>query len=169
MTESVAIIGVGCRPFGRYVDTGVRAEAVAAAQLALRDAGLRWPDIGFAVGGSMSGGAADTLVAELGLTGVPFVNVLNGCATGSSSLTVAVQAIASGAAEFALVLGFDSHPRGAFAIKPEALGLGGWYGPTGLALTSSSSRSNSSATCTSTTCRSGCWPRSRPRRSATGR
>ncbi len=136
MTDQVAIIGVGCRPFGRYQDTSVRQEAVRAVRMALDDAGLSWPDIDYAVGGSMSGGSADTLVSELGLTGVPFVNVFNGCATGSSSLISAVHTIASGAAEFAVVVGFDSHPRGAFTIDPLAMGLGAWYGTTGLALTS---------------------------------
>lgn len=136
MKNSVAIIGIGCRPFGRYQDTSVRQEAVLAARLALADAGVSWTDIQYAVGGSMDGGSADTLVADLGLTGVPFVNVLNGCATGSSSLISAVHTIASGAADLALVIGFDSHPRGAFAINPSALGLGNWYGEAGLALTS---------------------------------
>lgn len=136
MRNSVAVIGVGCRPFGRYQDTTVRQEAVLAARAALADAGVSWSDIQYAVGGSMSGGSADTLVAELGLTGVPFVNVLNGCATGSSSLISAVHAISSGAADLALVIGFDSHPRGAFTINPSALGLGEWYGAAGLALTS---------------------------------
>lgn len=134
--SSVAIIGIGCRPFGRYLDTTARKEAVRAVRAALDDAAMSWGDIDYAVGGSMDAGSADTLVADLGLTGVPFVNVLNGCATGTSSLVAAVQAIGSGAAETALVVGFDSHPRGAFAIRPEALGLGQWYGTTGLAMTS---------------------------------
>ncbi|MGV0741339.1 thiolase family protein [Mycolicibacterium sp. XJ870] len=133
---TAAIIGVGCRPFGRYLDTSVRQEAVRAVRDALADASVSWPDIEYAVGGSMSAGSADSLVADLGLTGVPFVNVLNGCATGSSSLLSAVHTIESGAADFALVLGFDSHPRGAFTIDPEQLGLGRWYGETGLAMTS---------------------------------
>ncbi len=136
LSNAVAIIGVGCRPFGRYQDTSVRQEAVAAVRQALADASLSWPDIQYAVGGSMSAGNADTLVTELGLTGVPFLNVLNGCATGSSSLISAVQAISAGAADFAAVVGFDSHPRGAFTIDPVALGLGAWYGASGLALTS---------------------------------
>ncbi|MFI6865523.1 thiolase family protein [Nocardia sp. NPDC050406] len=136
MSGAVAIIGVGCTPFGRYQDTTVRREAVRAIHRALDDASVSWPDIQYAVGGSMSGGSADTLVADLGLTGVPFLNVLNGCATGSSSLSSAVHAISSGAAELALVVGFDSHPRGAFAIRPEQMGLGQWYGTTGLAMTS---------------------------------
>ncbi|CAM3095339.1 acetyl-CoA acetyltransferase [Mycobacterium intermedium] len=136
MSGGVAIVGIGCRPFGRYLDTTARGEAVRAVREALDDAGLSWPEIDYAVGGSMGAGSADTLVSELGLTGVPFVNVLNGCATGTSSLVCAVQAIASGAAETALVVGFDSHPRGAFTIRPEAMGLGHWYGATGLAMTS---------------------------------
>ncbi len=136
VANSVAIVGVGCRPFGRYQDTTVRTEAVAAARAALADAGVSWPQIQYAVGGSMDGGPADTLVADLGLTGVPFVNVFNGCATGSSSLISAVHTISSGAADLALVIGFDSHPRGAFAIDPTAMGLGQWYGSSGLALTS---------------------------------
>lgn len=136
MSNEVAIVGIGCRPFGRYLDTTARKEAVRAVRMALADADLSWSDIDYAVGGSMDAGSADTLVADLGLTGVPFVNVLNGCATGTSSLVCAVQAIAAGAAETALVVGFDSHPRGAFAIRPEALGLGQWYGTTGLAMTS---------------------------------
>ncbi|MEZ0362362.1 thiolase family protein [Mycobacterium sp. pUA109] len=136
MPSEVAVVGIGCRPFGRYLDTTARKEAVTAVRQALEDAALSWPDIDYAVGGSMDAGSADTLVADLGLTGVPFVNVLNGCATGTSALVCAMQAIASGAAETALVVGFDSHPRGAFSIRPEALGLGQWYGTTGLAMTS---------------------------------
>lgn len=134
--SGAAIIGIGCTPFGRYQDTSVRREAVRSTHLALADAGVNWSDIGYAVGGSMSSGSADTLVSDLGLTGVPFLNVFNGCATGSSSLATAVHAITSGTTDLALVVGFDSHPRGAFAIRPEQLGLGQWYGSTGMALTS---------------------------------
>nr|WP_218026707.1 thiolase family protein [Nocardia inohanensis] len=134
--NEVAVIGIGCTPFGRYQDTTVRREAVRAIGLALADASVAWRDIDYAVGGSMSAGPADTLVSELGLTGVPFLNVFNGCATGSSSLSSAVHAIAAGVAELALVVGFDSHPRGAFAIRAEEMGLGQWYGATGLAMTS---------------------------------
>ena len=43
----------------------------------------------FAFGGSASAGNADALGNELGLTGIPFINVANGCATGGSSLMTA--------------------------------------------------------------------------------
>jgi acetyl-CoA acetyltransferase len=71
----------------------------------------------------------------LGLTGVPFINVRNGCATGGSALATAHAMLVAGAAEIALVVGFDKHPPGAFNPLPEDWGLGAWYGETGLMLT----------------------------------
>jgi acetyl-CoA acetyltransferase len=74
-------------------------------------------------------------VSALGLTGLPFINVKNGCATGGSALTTAHAMLASAAAETALVVGFDKHPPGAFNPLPEEWGIGSWYGETGLMLT----------------------------------
>jgi acetyl-CoA C-acetyltransferase len=71
----------------------------------------------------------------LGLTGLPFINVKNGCATGGTALTTAHAMLVSGAAEIALVVGFDKHPPGAFNPRPEDWGIGSWYGETGLMLT----------------------------------
>ena len=59
----------------------------------------------FAYGGSASSGSADALVNELGLTGIPFTNVANGCATGGSSLLAAVAAVKSGEFDTGLVVG----------------------------------------------------------------
>jgi acetyl-CoA acetyltransferase len=61
--------------------------------------------------------------------------VRNGCATGGSSLATAHAMLSAGAAEVALVVGFDKHPPGAFDPRPEDWGLGSWYGETGLMLT----------------------------------
>ncbi|HEX2038572.1 MAG TPA: thiolase family protein, partial [Acidimicrobiales bacterium] len=71
----------------------------------------------------------------LGLTGVPFVNVFNGCATGGSALITAHNAIRAGQCDVALAVGFDKHPRGAFGADPALWGLPRWYGETGLMLT----------------------------------
>ena len=49
----------------------------------------------------------------MGLSGIPIVNVNNNCATGSTALFLARQAIASGAAECVLVLGFEQMSPGA--------------------------------------------------------
>ena len=131
----VAIVGIGIHPFGRTPGVSGRAQGARAARAALADAGISWPDVQFAFGGSHAAGDADSLVSDLGLTGVPFINVANGCGTGGSSLIAARSAILSGEHDLGLVVGFDKHPPGAFDTDPAALGLGEWYGQTGLMLT----------------------------------
>jgi acetyl-CoA C-acetyltransferase len=133
--EDVGIIGAGIHPFGRHPGVTGLQMAAAAARAALADAGVSWQEIDFAVGGSDAAGNADTSVSMLGLTGVPFVNVMNGCATGGSALTMAHAMLRAGSADLALVVGFDKHPPGAFNPDPEDWGLGAWYGETGLMLT----------------------------------
>ncbi len=134
MTD-VAIIGTGIHRFGRTEGVSGLQQGVAAARAALADAGVGWADIEIAFGGSSAAGNADTMVAELGLTGIPFINVANGCATGGSALFSAASAIQSGMADLALAVGFDKHPRGAFDPKPADWGLPDWYGEIGLMLT----------------------------------
>ena len=136
MTETrVAIVGIGIHPFGRTDGMSGRQQALVATRAALADAGLSWDQIQFAFGGSRDGGDADSLVNELGLTGLPFMNVWNGCATGGSALTMADTTIRSGAFDLGVAVGFDKHPRGAFNADPESLGIGSWYGETGMMLT----------------------------------
>ncbi len=131
----VAIVGIGIHPFGRTPSRSGLQQGAYAARAALKDAGVEWRDMQFAFGGSASSGNADALGNELGLTGIPFINVANGCATGGSSLISAYNAIKSGAHDIGLVAGFDKHDRGAFNADPEALGLGHWYGEVGMMLT----------------------------------
>src|SRR5438105_15527259 len=135
MSTEVAIVGLGIHPFGRHEGVSGLEMAAVAARAALADAAVRWQDVDFAAGGSDAAGNADTSVSVLGLTGVPFINVKNGCATGGSALTTAHAMLASGAAELALVVGFDKHPPGAFNPLPEEWGIGSWYGETGRMLT----------------------------------
>lgn len=131
----VAIVGIGIHPFGRTPARSGLQQGAYAARLALKDAGVVWSDMQFAFGGSASAGSADALVNELGLTGIPFINVANGCATGGSSLISAYNAIKSGEYDIGMVAGFDKHDRGAFNADPEALGIGRWYGELGLMMT----------------------------------
>ena len=80
----VAIVGVGLHPFGRFGDrTGIDMGAIAIRR-ALADAGVEWRDIQFAFAGSYEIDNPDAVVALLGLTGIPFTNVYNGCATAAS-------------------------------------------------------------------------------------
>ena len=135
MSTGVSIVGAGLSKFGRQPGRTGRELALDAIDAALLDAGLAWTDVQVAFGGSDGSGLADTLVAELGLTGIPFTNVKNGCATGGSALMSAVNAIRSGSAEIALAVGFDKHPRGAFDPRPEDWGLPAAYGEAGLMVT----------------------------------
>ena len=135
MSTGVSIVGAGLSRFGRQPEHSGRELGLQAIEAALQDAGLEWADVDVAFGGSDGAGLADTLVSDLGLTGIPFTNVRNGCATGGSALMSAVHAIRSGAAEVALAVGFDKHPRGAFDPRPEDWGLPAAYGEAGLMVT----------------------------------
>jgi acetyl-CoA acetyltransferase len=131
----VGIIGIGIHPFGRTEGrTGLEQGAFAIRE-ALKDTGLTWSDMQFAFGGSDASGNADTLVSKLGTTGLQFINVKNGCATGGSALSSAASAIISGEFDLGLAVGFDKHPRGAFDPKPEEWGLPQWYGEQGYMIT----------------------------------
>jgi acetyl-CoA C-acetyltransferase len=131
---AMAIVGIGIHPFGRFEATAQQM-ALSAIGDALLDAGVGWADIELAVGGSLDGGQADVMVGELGPTGIPFINVLNGCATGAASLITARNMITAGMGDLGLVVGFDKHPRGAFAATDVTTwGVGSWYGEIGMFL-----------------------------------
>jgi acetyl-CoA acetyltransferase len=133
--SDVCIVGVGIHPFGRTDGVSGIDQGVFAVRQALADAGVAWPDIEFAYGGSEAAGNPDTMVERLGLTGVQFINVRNGCAVGGSSLFSAQMAIKSGEFEIGMALGFDKHPRGAFNAKPADYNLPEWYGDAGYMIT----------------------------------
>lgn len=116
MSRRVLVAGVGMIPFTKpgqsdpYDVMGARA-----IRAALEDAGIPYDRVqqayaGYVYGDSTSGQAA---LYRVGMTGVPVVNVNNNCATGSSALWLAHQAVRSGAVECALAVGFEQMQRGA--------------------------------------------------------
>jgi acetyl-CoA acetyltransferase len=131
----VYIVGIGIHPFGRTDGLSGLQQGAHAVRQALADAGAEWADMQFGFGGSDSSGNADTIVNELGLTGLPFINVRNGCATGGSAMIGAWQSVASGQYDIGVALGFDKHPRGAFNAMPAEYGLPDWYGAVGMMVT----------------------------------
>lgn len=134
MTEA-AIVGVGIHRFGRHPGVSALEMATVAARQALADAGMRWTDIQYAVGGSYEVDNPDAIVAFLGLTGIDFNNVYNGCATAGSALSLAAQSIRTGQYDRVLVVGMDKHPTGAFTADPTGYALPSWYGEMGYFLT----------------------------------
>jgi len=116
MQSDVLVAGVGMIPFSKpgssapYPEMGAKAAA-----LALADAGLAYDLIqqayvGYVYGDSTAGQRA---LYEVGMSGIPIVNVNNNCSTGSTALFLARQAVASGAVECALALGFEQMTPGA--------------------------------------------------------
>lgn len=84
---------------------------------ALEDAGITLADVNqayasYVYGDSTSG---QTALYQVGMTGIPIINVNNNCSSGSTALYMARQAVESGSADCALAFGFEE-------MKPGALG-----------------------------------------------
>jgi acetyl-CoA acetyltransferase len=82
------------------------------------DAGLDYTDVrqayvGYVYGDSASGQRA---LYDVGMSGIPIVNVNNNCSTGSTALFLARQAVASGAVDCAIAVGFEQMQPGALAM-----------------------------------------------------
>jgi acetyl-CoA acetyltransferase len=114
--SKVVVAGVGMIPFVKpgankpYPEMG--AEALRAA---LQDSGLDYKlvqqaYVGYVYGDSTAGQRA---VYEVGMSGIPVVNVNNNCSTGSTALFLARQAVESGVVDCALALGFEHMSPGA--------------------------------------------------------
>lgn len=120
MGRRVNVIGVGMVKFqkpGASEDYNVM--AAKAAKTALADAGVDYSTIeqayaGYVFGDSTCGQRA---VYEVGLTGIPVINVNNNCSTGSTALYLGRQAIEGGLAECVLVVGFEQMEKGALGSK----------------------------------------------------
>jgi acetyl-CoA acetyltransferase len=106
-----------------------------AIRAALSDAGITWDDIQIAFGGSIEASNTDAIVNRVGLTGVPFHNVNNGCATAATALSMTANAIRHGQADIGIAVGMDKHAPGAFTGDPEELALPQWYAESGYYLT----------------------------------
>ncbi|MFZ6182886.1 lipid-transfer protein [Nannocystis pusilla] len=120
MSNKVNVIGVGMVKFAKPgASDDYHVMAANAARTALQDAGVEYKDIeqafaGYVYGDSTCGQRA---VYELGLTGIPVVNVNNNCSTGSTALWLGRQAILAGEAECVLVVGFEQMEKGALGSK----------------------------------------------------
>lgn len=116
MSHHVIVAGVGMIPFAKPgAHEPYPVMAATATRLALEDAGLGYSDVqqayvGFVYGDSTAGQRA---LYEVGMTGIPIINVNNNCSTGSTALYLARQVVQSGAAECVLALGFEHMNPGA--------------------------------------------------------
>lgn len=122
MSNKVYVIGVGMTKFekpGRREGWDYPDMARESGTNALADAGIAYHEVqqgyvGYVAGDSTSGQRA---LYELGMTGIPVVNVNNNCSTGSTALFLAAQAIRGGIVDCAIALGFEK-------MQPGSLGGG---------------------------------------------
>jgi acetyl-CoA acetyltransferase len=73
--------------------------------------------------------AGNKVLARVGLTGIPIMNVENACASGGSALRAAYQAIAGDFCDVALAFGMEKMPRGFIPGNPND-----WFAVMGLAV-----------------------------------
>ncbi len=133
--HDVAIIGVGLHPFGRFGEKTAMQMGVDAMLAAVADAGLQWSDIQAAAGGSWTVANPDAIVGMIGLTGIPFTNVFNACATAASAAKTCADGIRLGDYDIGIAVGLDKHPKGAFTEDPALVGMPRWYAENGQYLT----------------------------------
>jgi acetyl-CoA acyltransferase len=121
MSNETYVVGVGMTKFdkpgtkeGDYPDWAKEAGAKA-----LADAGVPYDSIEQAYAGYVYGDSSygQRAVYELGLTGIPVLNVNNNCSTGSSALMLARQAVKGGLIDCALAIGFEKMERGSLGMK----------------------------------------------------
>jgi acetyl-CoA acetyltransferase len=121
---SVVVAGVGMTPFvrigGEVTYPQLVAEAVGAA---LADAGLGYDQVERAAAGYVfqPSAAGQRALYDLGLTGIPVVNVNNNCATGSTALLLAREWVECGLADVALAVGFEQMTREAMSGRPSGV------------------------------------------------
>ena len=121
MGNRTFVIGVGMTRFekpgakeGDYPDW-----AKEAGDMALADAGIAYEEIGQAYAGYCYGDSTygQRCLYQLGLTGIPVINVHNNCSTGSSALFLARQAVHGGLVDCAIALGFEKMERGSLSSR----------------------------------------------------
>ncbi len=118
--QEVTVAGVGLtrfnsydgekgRPFKDFYDLGT--EAI---RMALEDAGMSWSEVQAAFCGSVYCGTASghQTLENIGLTGIPIVNVENACSSGTSALRLAYQSVGAEIYDVVLAVGFEKMPRG---------------------------------------------------------
>lgn len=118
--NKVFVIGVGMTKFFKpgshtlsYIDLGAEAT-----RKALIDAEINYSliDHGYVGYVYQSSCAGQRVLYEVGMTGIPIVNVNNNCATGSTAFNLAYDAIRGGISNCSVALGFDQMQKGALPL-----------------------------------------------------
>jgi len=108
--RNVYVLGTGMIKFGRYPEKTVPELGGDAAEIALKDAGIKIQDVEmFACGNLYQSNAmvGQRILQQIGQTGIPVINVSNACATGSTAFREAYMSIAAGMYDCAMAVGVE--------------------------------------------------------------
>ncbi|RJQ28173.1 MAG: thiolase family protein [Peptococcaceae bacterium] len=138
--REVVIAGAGITKWGFYENAewyDFGSEAILAA---LNDAGMEWKDVQAAFCGSVyqGTGSGHQAIKEVGLTGIPIINVENACSSCASAFRLAYQMVAAEIYDVVIAVGMEKMPRGPIpstAFRPWELKLGFNVQPANYALT----------------------------------
>ncbi|HVX21142.1 MAG TPA: acetyl-CoA acetyltransferase [Acidimicrobiales bacterium] len=113
--DRVAIVGMGCTPFGERWDKSLDDLIVDASVDAWASAGVAKDDVdAYWLGTAQGGMSGITLARPLQLQNKPVTRVENFCATGSEALRAATYAVASGAYDVAMAVGVEKVKDGGY-------------------------------------------------------
>ena len=115
MSEDVYVVGIDMIKFGRFPEKSVSELGAQAALLALDDAGLKIQDIeAMWCGNLMQAGnmVGQSILQQIGQTGIPVVNCANACATGATAFRDAWLAVKAGAYDVVLAVGVEQMGKG---------------------------------------------------------
>ncbi|MCC6959622.1 MAG: thiolase family protein [Dehalococcoidia bacterium] len=106
----VYVVGIGLHPYQNRSDTTYVTLGLRAVREALADAGITWPDVESAyIGNALVGMAAGAgMLRYLGMTGIPFAQVENASASGSTAVRQAAMEVAAGFTDVSLAMGVDT-------------------------------------------------------------
>ena len=113
--NNVYIAGVGMTPFGKHTGIGVYELIAQAVNAAVKDSGAELRDIESVYYGTLTHGMLQgqycvpgpIAMRRMGLQDIPIFTVENACASGSSALHLAAQALRAGSCEIALAVGAE--------------------------------------------------------------
>jgi acetyl-CoA acetyltransferase len=117
--RAVFVSGVGISRFDYLPEVEPTQFASETILKALRDAEMEWKDIQAVFCGScyLGVGIGHKIIKEIGLTGIPIVNIENACSTGASALRLAYQGVTSEIYDVVLVIGAEKNPKGPIPSK----------------------------------------------------
>ena len=112
--RKVFVAGAGLTHWGFFPDQECYDLGSEAIFNALSDAQMEWKDIQAAFCGSVyqGTGSGHQAIKEVGLIGIPIINVENACSSGGSAFRLAYQMVAAEIYDVAIAVGMEKMPRG---------------------------------------------------------